>query len=139
MSFKRWAGWVWLAVTLTGLAACAGRPESRATGLLDVLRKHHDHLRWENYGGAGALVATEFRPAWLGIVGGMGRVSEYELGDIDLQDPPGTDAFVTIRMSGFRIPDLTVRTRLMREHWHRDRDNWRLTEMSDVAMTPTAF
>lgn len=115
-------------------ASCAGRPETRATGLLDTLRRHHEHLRWENYGAAATNVDPLFRRDWQKLTGQMGRVSDYELGEIDMKDPPGDDASVLVKMSGFRIPDLTVRTVLLHERWRRDGDKWRLTELA--AATP---
>lgn len=126
-TFARFA----LALALGGLAtACAGRPETRATGLLDTLRRHHEHLRWENYGAAATQVDAMFRPEWSQMTGQIGRVSDYELGGIDMKDPPGDDAQVVVKMAAFRVPDMTVRTHVMRERWRRDGDNWRLTEMA---------
>ncbi len=44
------------------------------------------------------------------MTGQIGRVSDYELGGIDMKDPPGDDAQVIVKMAGFRVPDMTVRT-----------------------------
>ena len=117
-------------------ASCAGRPETRATGLLDTLRRHHEHLRWENYGAAATNVDPLFRVEWSKTTAQLGRVSDYELGGIEMKDPPGDDASVMVKMSGFRIPDLTVRTVILKERWRREGDKWRLTELAPAAPTP---
>lgn len=122
------------AVTLLALGPnCAGRPETRATGLLDTLRRHHEHLRWENYGAAATSVDSEFRNRWSKTTRQLGRVSDYELGAINMKDPPGDDASVLVKVSGFRIPDLTVRTVLFQERWRRVGDKWHLTEFAPAA------
>jgi hypothetical protein len=119
------------ALALSALAtACAGRPETRATGLLDTLRRHHEHLRWENYGAAATQVDAPFRAEWSQLTAQIGRVSDYELGGIDMKDPPGDDAQVIVKIAGFRVPDMTVRTHVLRERWRRDGDHWRLSEMA---------
>lgn len=123
------------AATLVAVG-CAGRPESRATGLLDTLRLHHEHLRWENYSAAAGQVDPAFRQEWGTLTGQLGRVSDYEFGAIDMKDPPGDDASVMVRLAGFRVPDLTVRTLVLRQRWRRTGDAWKLTEM--VPMQPGA-
>lgn len=133
-SWRRAAAVVALGAAVLALGpGCGARPETRATGLLDTLRKYHEHLRWENYGGAAALVDAPLRPAWKQAILGYGRISDYELGDVDLKDPPGTDAEVLVRFTVFRLPDLTVRTSVLQEHWHRDGDKWHLTGQAEPA------
>lgn len=127
-------------VTGSLFAGCAGRPETRATGLLDVLRAHHQHLRWENYGRAAQQVDPTFRPAWAQLTAQLGRISDFELGHIEMKDPPGDDARVMVRISGFRVPDMTLRTVVLRQRWRRDGDHWRLTEMEPApAASPLDF
>ncbi len=127
-----------VAVALAGAlgAACAGRPETRATGLLDLLRVHHQHLRWENYGAAAQQVDAGFRPAWAQLTAQIGRISDFELGHIEMKDPPGDDARVMVRISGFRVPDMTLRTVVFRQRWRRTGDHWRLAEM-EPAQAPS--
>ena len=113
------------------LAACGARPETRGTVLLDRVRKHHENLRWENYGPASNDVTFAYRPDWETRLAETGRISEFEVGALRMIDPPGDDAWVSMRVQALRMPDLTVRTFVWHEHWEREGDNWSLTEIKD--------
>lgn len=119
-------------LALLALSACAARPNTPANTLLDTLRAFHAHLQWENYGAALGQVDPAYRAAFAAHVKANGKLTEWEIGGIDLPEPPGDAATVLTRWAGYRMPDLTVRAGLWRESWRRSGDVWTLTALEEV-------
>jgi hypothetical protein len=114
------------------VVGCAGRPSTPSNTLIDALRTFHAHLQWENYGSAISQVEPTYRAAFTTLIRAQGKLTEWEIGSVDLPEPPGDAATVLARWSGYRMPDLTVRTGVWRESWRRKGEVWTLTMLEPV-------
>ena len=125
------AGWV--AAVAIGLAACVSPsdPLERGEALKESQRSYTEALRWGDLDKAAHYVDPEMRGNFLALADAFDkvRITDYDIGDVDLNQDTLAEAEVDVTYRGYALPAYVEKR--VRDHqvWYRDKDSgseWRI-------------
>jgi hypothetical protein len=128
----RW-GAAWIAAIAVGLTACVSPsdPWDRARALDEAQHKYAEGIRWGNLEKAAKYVDPAMRSDFLALAGAFEtiRITDYDIGEVDLDHETLASAEVDVTYRGFVLPQYVERR--VREHqvWYRDEasgNEWRV-------------
>ncbi len=123
----------WVALIAVGLAACVSPsdPWERERALEQTQKRYTEALRWGNLEKASRYVDPEMRGDFLALADSFEtiRITDYEIGELDLDEETLAQAEVDVTYRGYVLP--TYVEKRVRDHqvWYRDEDSgseWRV-------------
>ena len=123
----------WLVLIAVGVSACVSPsdPFERQLALEQAQRKYSEALRWGNLEKAAKYVDPEMRGEFLALSDRFDnlRISDYDIGELDLDEETLAQAEVDVTYHGYALPQYIEKR--VRDHqvWYRDEDSddqWRV-------------
>jgi hypothetical protein len=123
----------WIAVIAVGLTACVtpNDPWERTQALKEAQQKYAEGLRWGNLEKSAKYVDPQLRGEFLALADAFEtvRITDYDIGEIDLDEETLAKAEVDVTYRGFALPQYLEKR--VREHqvWYRDEESgneWRV-------------
>ncbi|HKA16618.1 MAG TPA: hypothetical protein VKH41_16475 [Myxococcota bacterium] len=123
----------WVVFAAIGVAACVspGDPLERGEALKQAQHRYTEALRWGDLDKAARYVDPEMRSDFLALADAFEtiRITDYDIGDLDLNQETLAQAEVDVTYRGYVLP-VYVEKRV-RDHqvWYRDKDSgneWRV-------------
>ena len=123
----------WLVLVSLAISACVSPsdPWERGEALKQAQRRYSEALRWGNLEKAAKYVDPEMRTDFLAYsdVFDTLRISDYDIGEVDLDEKTLAKAEVDVTYHGYVLPRYIEKR--VRDHqvWYRDEDSgdeWRV-------------
>ena len=123
----------WLVLISLAVSACVSPsdPFERGEALKQAQRKYSEALRWGNLEKAATYVAPEMKSEFLAYsdVFDTLRISDYDIGEVDLNEDTLASAEVDVTYHGFVLPQYIEKRVKDHQVWYRDEESgndWRV-------------
>jgi hypothetical protein len=124
---------LWIAMAGLGLAACVSPsdPWEHREALVQSQRRYTEAIRWGDLEKASRYVDPELREAFLALSSTFEtvRITDYEIGEPDLEPEKLARAEVDVTYHGFVMPHYIERRVTEQQVWYRDEgmgNEWRV-------------
>ena len=124
---------VWIAMASLGLAACVSPsdPWEHREALKKSQKRYTEAIRWGDIEKASRYVDPELREAFLALSSSFEtvRITDYEIGELDLEEEKQERAEVDVTYRGYVMPHYLERRVNEQQVWVRDEgmgNEWRV-------------
>jgi hypothetical protein len=121
---------------LFALVACSCA--TQGTTIEEALMHYHTYLRAQEFSKAMMFVAPEAVEAFQSLHDPQRNiyvVEEVEVGGIS-EDPKTSNTVVHVQLTVRARNSITVRTKTIREEWHKRKGSWYLVKLSEAESQP---